>query len=123
MAGTLACEPPGALAASGNVSTPAITDFSVGLRRTSARELLGVRASKAIAPVRPSASVATGGSFAVIAPARATQTARDARRTAKTKAQVDRPKAMLMRAPLQPPASVHPRKSIRAPVLAADPMM
>jgi hypothetical protein len=48
---------------------PAITDFSAAFPLTSSREFLGVRASKAMVPVRPSASVATGGSFVVIEPA------------------------------------------------------
>jgi hypothetical protein len=69
LAGILALDAPAASADAGKVSTPAITDFSVVFPLTSSRELFGVSASKAIVPVRPSASVATGGSFVVIEPA------------------------------------------------------
>src|SRR5271166_4619389 len=98
MAGTLALG--AAFADSGSVSTPAITDFSVTLRRTRSRELLGVRASKAIVPVRPSASVATGGSFVMIEPACAAQAAETAINRAKTNEETDRPGGMVKRSDL-----------------------
>src|SRR5277367_5836513 len=123
MAGTLAWGAAAAPADSGRVSTPAMTDFSVGLPRTRSRELLGVRASKAIVPVRPSASVATGASFVEIEPASATLAAEIASERVRTNDWIERPGVTVMRASQVPPSSVHPRKSVRAPVFAADAVM